>query len=424
MLARLENSRIYIEHEHKKNDENKNVAKYSVHISFTSDEEALAFYSIMENHLPLSLKENRIIIATEGSLGVHTNVSFKSSFFPFVYLNFNDSAVATEFALFLKRVYKNFDQTKFPEAYYHGDHVRFLNLLQPNFSIEHRKRINNEALNRSFIVFLLLKDLKACLPNELTLLIGLNVYHSILNRTFEINKHFKLPLEQFKQPYKKIDCEITYSAFNYDSWGAPLLYDVHLICSNAKEAAKLKKYVDKALTRIDFTLENNELIIHPSFLKKDKRKNSYTGCIYSSDKSKDKINIGIQFGSPAEAATFDSFVNITSFKASLNKQQLCFEPCTSLNLSERKKSANLPGKNSLFFKNEQGKKPNVQKSFTDKIFSLLDESASPWEMSACEMIAWGCFPIVGWAYLLYYAIHHYCCSIEKEADYDYGFILP
>ncbi|MBA2652937.1 MAG: hypothetical protein H0U73_11805 [Tatlockia sp.] len=47
-------------------------------------------------------------------------------------------------------------------------------------------------------------------------------------------------------------------------------------------------------------------------------------------------------------------------------------------------------------------------------FEKADSSRMDWKMSACEMIAWFCFPIVGWAYLAYYAICTTCYSTADE----------
>ncbi|MBA2656150.1 MAG: hypothetical protein H0U70_04105 [Tatlockia sp.] len=49
------------------------------------------------------------------------------------------------------------------------------------------------------------------------------------------------------------------------------------------------------------------------------------------------------------------------------------------------------------------------------LFFYNEDQNKNWEMSACEKISWFCFPIVGWAYLIYYYI---CTSCYSTANID------
>ncbi|MBA2657189.1 MAG: hypothetical protein H0U70_09470 [Tatlockia sp.] len=377
-LHGIEKSPILIEFEHTKESINKRIAYYKIHISFTSVKNAQQFFNIMENHLPLILKDNRVIIGTSNLIGVIAlppECNFPKFQAPFI--NFKDLDMAEQFYIFIKErgSWKSNTQISLVEGK-EGENNKFIffrELLKPNCSIENRKKTYEEAVHHSVFVILILIEFSRIFPNELALVIGIDIFKSLSRKNdslceiINLTNQFKLPKESFEQPYKKIDCEIKYSlcedmVFNENPhYITTPLYKIHLVCSKEQDAIILKKNMDKALTELYVEIENNEVRINPIYFRRATE-------IPTPIKSINAVNgtIKLIFLDSSEAATFISFVNITSFNVDLCGNQLHFpelNPVSQANSGENNFAKNLVKKSLFFDSNEEIVKTSFSKSF-------------------------------------------------------------
>ncbi len=295
--------------------------------------------------------------------------------------------------------------------------VYFRALLQPDCSIEHRSGTYKEAVNHCVFVILILKEVGSYFPNDVALLIGINFLNSLshandhLRQIIDRTNQFKLPNELFEQPYKRIDCTIKYSPFadnficNEPQYKTRPLYNIHFICSNEQDAIRLKKNMDKALSEFSVIVDGHEARIQPIFLRIAEDAGSGVSTIVFSEQN----GISLRFLDSMEASTFISFVNILSCKVETFGDQIFFPELISKKTNEEKRLVKNLGNNSLFSgASERPQETDIRNEVPD------EKNTNSWEMSGCEMLGWFCLPVIGWAYLLAYAIYCSCYSEEIE----------
>ncbi|MBA2657154.1 MAG: hypothetical protein H0U70_09275 [Tatlockia sp.] len=427
-LHSIEKSPLLIEYEHTPESINQNIAFYRIHISFISEKNAKEFFSVMENHLPLSLRSNRVIIGTDKDYGVlPVSPNWRGSTFQAPFINFKDPDTAEQFYFFIQgRVsWKlNTSITCFEKREGEDNQfVYFRSLLEPDCSIEHRSRIYKEAVTHCVFVILILKEVGSHFPSDLALLIGINLLNSLsrpndhLRQAINRTKRFKLPDEPFEQPYQRINCTIKYSLFednficNEPLYKTRPLYNINLICSNDQEAILLKKNMDKALTEFSVVVEGHEARVQPIFLRRvDDASSGVSTVVFSKQNG-----ISLSFLDSLEAATFISFVNILSCKVETFGDQIFFPELISRKTNEEKRSVKNLGNNSLFSGASGRPRETDIRNEAPK-----EKNTNSWEMSGCEMLGWFCLPVIGWAYLLAYAVYCSCYSEEIESTNQSG----
>ena len=256
---------IYMEYE--KQDSSKG-PNYLLHISLPGNEQAIELFSLMKNRwsLPVSLIDNRIIISEEKHFGV---IEYPQSYHKetHIFLAFQDEDHAEEFHDLIASSISN-DLGILPIMTHETGFITFHDLLHPNFSIEKRKRIYDQVVDQFLISMLASKNFSDHFPNELSLLIGLNIFNLCFSnsnyqkRAIAITRQFKLPQNKiFQQLYKKIDCGISYSLSNEKDKDGNPQFKAHLICINENEAMLLKKNIENLGTRFVHEINHNEIII-------------------------------------------------------------------------------------------------------------------------------------------------------------------
>ncbi|MBA2657952.1 MAG: hypothetical protein H0U70_13360 [Tatlockia sp.] len=410
-LHSLEKTPLLIEYEHSPESLDQDVANYRFHISFTNEKTAQDFFKIMGNHLPLSLKSNRVIVGTDEESGVIPAPSAWHFQCPFI--NFKDADTAEQFYFFIKERISWKDNTSITcfERHKPGGgkiennnfFVYFRGLLQPDCSIEHRKKIFDDCL---FAILLLNANLHSDLVFHIGLLyLQCKYTQPDLRQSITNTSQFRVPQEHFSQPFKKISCKIEYSFFSEHvikdgiRYGSNQ-YNIHLICSDKQEAVILKKNMDKALTKFGGVLENNVVTIEPSF---DDRPRV---CFELNNRL---IDFVLKFWDCYEAKTFDSFVNFNSTKVILENDCIRLPGWEPNNV--KKINTNL-AKNSIFAENGR-QSTNLPQNLPN------NNTASTENLSIGEILCWLCVPIIGWLYLLYRALNS-CSSVDTERSIQNG----
>ena len=309
---------IWIEFEQKTGRDLKNI--FLIHISFPTEKEARELFPIMTKEwlLPLTLKENRVIISSDV-------IEIKSVAGQCFRINFDKNSDAKNFFDFIELARKNWDKSIPNIDTCFVDHFVYLGgFLHPYYSIANRKSAHDQLVNRCIFKLLELNNL-GFLPEDLSLLIAMYIYNLSAS---DISKQFKVPQDLFEQPYQKIDCDIKYSHFNQIDDGGNPQYKVHLICSNDNDAAILAKNLEKSGIKLRYFQKKNEIVVKPLYCGHKKFKEiikANSGTFSTLSKNTGETIIGIKFKKPDEAATFNSFVNFKKNEFAIVKDSLCFQ---------------------------------------------------------------------------------------------------
>ncbi len=431
MRTKTFNSEYYhIEYEHTPESLDKDKAKYQLHISFLTVEEAQKLFAKMLSwSLLVTLIENRIVIHPDGFESVSGSFS----------LGFKDEQSAYEFVDYFessKTYNKRANELPISRI---ASSVKIADLIHPDFSIENRVRTykqmlrsndfhpsmlhpdfsrNNSAelIKKLSSFYLSVSDF---LPKEIILLIC----HRILltsNSFYETTQRFQLPQEEFSEPYKKIDCSFQWKASRngglYDGRGQliSLNLNLHLVCENLEETKLLIKNVKKSNTykgqSITFCKKEIILPYHSYYLK-------------VREKFPWEDGICVSFRYAAQAAMFNSLINFKDAGVELRGNSIRFPVHSLLNDKELVSLVGLPQSLALEEKKvENGQKPafvDPSQNFGQSNLTLfaqttpqkrnINQSTNAWEY---KDILWY-IPIIGWLILL---ICDCCCNAVDDVD--------